>query len=226
MTDEPGDDFPVPREPGDVLEPEKVRKKSGPKPGTPGAERAREAASRGGKAAQAARRAKADAKTPADVATSTEIERARNSLNKGLIKGSSLVFPIVPIPAGYVQRTSEEISNTLASIASRNPAWLGNMQKVENVMDYVAIGAWLGGLALATAVQFQRVSPDSPMLDGYPEIIEAIDVVYVRAEVSPDGGSDPDADRGTDPRPSGVRLPSPAFLGERLAGPQTAMAAG
>ena len=120
------------------------------------------------------------------------IREVRASLADSARKLGALAYPVAPIPALYLRETGDDMADVVSRMASRNPRMLRWLQGSSDAMDYLALGTWVAGLAVAVGVQVGRVpiafdTPDGKMANPVVSVF-GIDRLY--AEAAADFGGD------------------------------------
>ncbi len=158
-------------------------------------------------------REKAEPRQPGPTAILRSVQK---SLEDSAVKLGALTYPVMPIPSLYLTETAGDFAETVTNLASRNPKLLARLQGTSDAMDYLALGTWVAGLAVAVGVQVGRIPVGSS--DGPNPLVAAwgIDKMYAQAVV--DFGAEDQGERGGTGSGGAVDLgngegsPSPAMV--------------
>ncbi len=130
---------------------------------------------------------KSSTPAPRVPSTSRAVRDVRDSLQDAATKLGALAYPVAPIPALYLRDTSEQMAETVSRMAARNPKLLRWLQGSSDAMDYLALGTWIAGFAVAVGVQVGRVpvmlsTPDGQIVGPNPLVgAFRIDELYAEA---------------------------------------------
>lgn len=148
-------------------------------------------------------KAKATAKAPrkprgeSQAAILAEVE---TSLAEAMTKGGAMVYPALPIPAGYAIATGDEFAAIVTRIASRNPKLLARLRTSSDVMDYFALGTWGVGMVVAVGVNFGRLPADGPLARQWEiDVIASEYLAEAQARAAAEGETAPDGSGDGEP---------------------------
>jgi len=94
--------------------------------------------------------------------TRAELDRMTAALASATRKAGAMAFGFgVQVGGLYVWENAEGFARPAVGIASRNAKLARYFAKAEDVMDYVPLGSFLAGAAIAVSVDFGRGNPNS-----------------------------------------------------------------